>query len=201
MIRVAHRDDPRLERDLLAREPVRVTGAVPVLVARSHELRHRCERGGGGQDALPDERVLTDEPELHTVQWPGLVEDLVRDRHLADVVKLGGAGHVFEPLRRQPHRATDRQGERRHVVQVGVEVRLALLEDLHEHVARLLAHGVELACALVRVEALVGDLHRGARVARLGGEVDQPMRGRDHEPAAVLRQRVGRRRHDRLCPL
>ena len=55
---VADRDDPRAERNLLARQPVRIAAAVPALVARAHELRDRQQSGRRGDDPLARERVL-----------------------------------------------------------------------------------------------------------------------------------------------
>src|SRR3954468_21315866 len=44
VVGVADRDDARADRDLLAREPIRVAAAVPALVAEAHEPRDRAQR-------------------------------------------------------------------------------------------------------------------------------------------------------------
>ena len=104
----------RAERDLLAGEAVRVAGAVPALVAGAHEPRDAAERGRGGDDALADQRVAADERPLVLVERPGLVEDRVGDRDLADVVQLGGVADAARPpRRRQAEPAGGRLGERR----------------------------------------------------------------------------------------
>ena len=76
--------------DLLAAEAVRVACAVPALVAgadgRSDLLEPRC----GGDDSLADQGVLPHQRPLRRVERARLVEDRVRDRQLADVVKLRG---------------------------------------------------------------------------------------------------------------
>ena len=68
---------------------VGIAGAVEALVARAHEAGARGERWRCEDDALADHRVAAHELPLVLVERAGLVEDLVRDRGLADVVKLG----------------------------------------------------------------------------------------------------------------
>ena len=97
---------------------VRVAGAVPVLVARAHELRDRQQRGRGAQDALADDRVLAHEGPLLVGQRAGLVQDLVRDRHLADVVQLGRAHDLVQLLGEQRQPRADAHRELRDALQV-----------------------------------------------------------------------------------
>ena len=59
--RVAHEDDPRAQRDLLAVQAVGVAATVVALVAGAHELRHRAQGGGGFEDALAEDRVAAHE--------------------------------------------------------------------------------------------------------------------------------------------
>ena len=81
-------DDPRDERDVLARQSVRIAAAVPALVARAHELPT--------SPSSPPTCTSIRSPSIVWVsmtrpllggQRAGLVEDLVRDPHLADVVQ------------------------------------------------------------------------------------------------------------------
>src|SRR5918992_4082708 len=88
--RLAHSDDASAERDLLALELVGIARSVPPLVRRADEPSDLAERRGGVQDALADQRVATDELPLLVRQRAGLLEDLLRDRDLADVVDLRG---------------------------------------------------------------------------------------------------------------
>ena len=74
--------------NLLAGETVRVAGAVEPLVGGADDGRDAVERGRGAQDPLADQRVLADEGPLAVVERPGLVQDLVRHRELAQVVEL-----------------------------------------------------------------------------------------------------------------
>ena len=100
-------DDPRRERGLLAREPVRIAAPVPVLVARAHDAGDAAEGGRGAKDPLADDRVLADELPLALVERAGLVEDLVRDGELAEVVQLGRPLELLELVAAEPqHRPT-----------------------------------------------------------------------------------------------
>ena len=56
------------DRDLLTAEPVRISVAVPALVARAHEPCDRHHRGRSGEDALADQGVLADQLALHRRQ-------------------------------------------------------------------------------------------------------------------------------------
>ena len=80
---------------------------------------------------------------------------------------------------------------------VAAQLRLALGQHLHQHVARLPAAG-RAARVLVRVHALVGELQRGLRARGLGGDLDDPVGGGDVEALAVLGERVDRAPDDRV---
>src|SRR3954468_5046480 len=121
VVRVAHRHDPRAERDRLAAQPVRVAVAVVVLVARAHERRDRAQRDRGAEDALADDRVPGDERPLVRVELVGLVEDRARHGDLADVVQLGGVADVLERARVEAELARDCGGEQGDVVDVRAE--------------------------------------------------------------------------------
>jgi hypothetical protein len=127
---VAHGDDASAERDLVARQAVRVAAAVEALVAGADQRRHRAERRRGAQDALADDRVLAHERPLPVVERPGLGENRVRHGHLADVVELGGPGHALAVLTREsePRGGRDRQlGDH---ADVAAQVGLALVQRL-----------------------------------------------------------------------
>jgi hypothetical protein len=118
--------------------PSGVAAAVPALVAQAHQPGDRAQRRRVGEDALADQRVLAHDPPLDVVERAGLVEDVVGHRDVADV------GHVAPQLR------------------------LALGQHLHQHVARLPPRGRP-PRVLVRVHPLVGELQRGLRARGLGG--------------------------------
>ncbi len=73
--------------------------------------------------------MLAHELPLLLVEGTGLLEDRVGDRHLADVVELGGPGDGGDLDRREVHRLGDRDGNRRDGVSVGSEIGGPLLED------------------------------------------------------------------------
>ncbi len=75
------------DRDLRAGQAVGVAVAVPALVLVAHDRRQVPELRRAAQDPLADHGVLGHHAPLGVVSGPGLVEDLVRDRELADVVQ------------------------------------------------------------------------------------------------------------------
>ena len=184
---VADGDDPRSKRDLLAGQAVRVARAVPALVARADDRADRLQGGRGAEDALADDRVAAHELPLGVVQRPRLVQDRIGDGHLPDVVQLSGAGQLVEVLGCQVELAADRLGHLGHVVQVDVQLGLALAEGAQEHVARLAAGGGA-ATVLLRVHAPVRNLERLRCFVRLLGGQDGAERARDLEALASFGQ-------------
>jgi hypothetical protein len=86
-----------------------------------HASAYPCERGCSVDDAFADQRVSAHELLFLGIEWPGLVQDAVGDRDLADIVQVGGA-HQFCGLRFvEAVRSADAGGERGHVVDVVVE--------------------------------------------------------------------------------
>jgi hypothetical protein len=77
LVRVAHGDDPRGKRDVLAAQAVWIPAPIPPLVAGTDDLRDRTQRRCGAQDALAKDRVLVDELPLAGVQHARLLEDRV----------------------------------------------------------------------------------------------------------------------------
>ena len=123
--RVADEDDARLERDLLARQPVGVAGAVHPLVARADDAARRppapARRTGSARRSTVCSRMSA---HSSLVQAPGLVQDRVGDRHLADVVQLGGPARAQRALA-QPQAPPDALGQRGDAVDVGAELGVA----------------------------------------------------------------------------
>src|ERR1700689_3467563 len=88
---VADRDDAGAERDLLAGQAVRVTLAVPALVAGAHERADPCQRRAGrGDDLLAHHGVLLHERPLAFAERAGSSDDLVGNAELADIVQVAG---------------------------------------------------------------------------------------------------------------
>lgn len=63
--------------------------------------------GGGREDPLTQERMTLHEDALFLVERSGLLEDRLWDRHLPDVVELGGPDDLVYLLGRQPELAAD----------------------------------------------------------------------------------------------
>ena len=94
MERVAGEDDARAERDVGAREAVRVAAAVPALVLVAHQQTGAGEELDGREDLLADDRVALDLEPLLGRQRAALVEDRLGHRDLADVVEDGAEAQV-----------------------------------------------------------------------------------------------------------
>ena len=87
VVRIRDGDDPRAERDLGAAQAVRVAAAVEALVVVQDDRDRLPQARGLLEDDLADARVLPDRLPLGVRQRRRLVEDLVRDRDLAQVVE------------------------------------------------------------------------------------------------------------------
>ena len=84
--------DPALDRDRLAFQAPRVAGPVPLLLmAEGDRRRHVQDRGGrAAHQAVALLRVGLHDRALLRRERPGLQQDRVGDRHLADVVQRRG---------------------------------------------------------------------------------------------------------------
>src|SRR4029079_2786430 len=83
---VAHADHARPERDALGREPLRIPGAVPALVACTYQRDELGEVGDRLQNSRADLGVLAHLGRLARRQRAGLSQDHLGDADLADVV-------------------------------------------------------------------------------------------------------------------
>src|SRR4051812_25194217 len=97
VVRVADEDDPSLERNVLARDAVRVAAAVPALVAMTDDRPPLQQAVDRSDDPLAERRVRLDQRTLLGRQAARLREDHARDADLADVVQEGAE---LEPLQR-----------------------------------------------------------------------------------------------------
>src|SRR5215207_3090156 len=152
---VADAHDPRPEGDLVAGQLVGVAASVEVLVRGADQHRHRDEGRGARQDPLADHGVLAHVGPVLLAQRAGLVEDRVRHRHLADVVKLGRADDLVAALAGDPQLARGHGGEGADLGEVLAEVGLALAQDLEQDLGALAARR-RAPRALLAVHALVG---------------------------------------------
>ena len=158
----------------------------------ARSARGRREVRGAQQDPLADHRVLGHHAPTRRRQRPVLVEDLVRDRELADVVQQRGVARSARPARRaRPSIIATPRGERDDLLGVLVRVVVALLDRGGERL-----HGggrAVLRCSCQQGE-LALDLGVGDRDAALAGALGQQQRA-----VGVLEQRR-RRRAARATP-
>ena len=195
-------DHARAQRDLLLGQAVRVAGAVPALVRGAHQPR-RPGPSAGAAETIRSPISVWRRMNSHSCgsSGPGLVEDRVRDRDLADVVQLGGVAHALRLVARScpggarsprrdratPSRWPNRSGSR--------SVRARTSTSLLWRVADVRP---AFFCAYMRWSAI-----RSASVGvlRLAREHDRAVRGGDVEALAVLGQRRRRARDDRVGDL
>ena len=90
VVGVGDRHDPGTERDVAPAQPERIAVARVALVVVEDDRHRLLERGRLLEDDLADPRVLDDRPPLGRRERRRLVEDLLRDRDLADVVEQRG---------------------------------------------------------------------------------------------------------------
>ena len=97
---VGDRHDPPLDRDRLALQAARVAGAVPLLLMAEGDRRGHVEdrRGRAAHEAVTLLGVRLDDRALLGRQRPGLQQDRVGDRHLADVVQRRGVPEALAEL-------------------------------------------------------------------------------------------------------
>ena len=106
----------------LAREPVRVPGAVPALVMVADDRAGRREQVEWREQRVADLRVRLDDRALLLVERPRLEQDTVGDADLADVVEDRSQADRLDLVRPQPQQLGDADGQRGEPLAVAVEV-------------------------------------------------------------------------------
>ena len=130
---VAAADDARLDRDLLALQPVGVARAVPALVRGAHDAADLVEEPADAlQHPLALDRVRLHHLALVGAQRAGLVDDLLRHRDLADVVQQRGELGAAALGGRQAHLVRDLQRERDDGLAVEPGVLVVVLDQVAE---------------------------------------------------------------------
>jgi hypothetical protein len=100
LVRVGHHDDPRLERDLLARQRVRVAATVGALVVVEDPAR-LLGQVGRGDDVVAELAMRLHRRVLVVRQRARLLQDPVGHADLADVVQQPGEAYLGDTRRRQ----------------------------------------------------------------------------------------------------
>ncbi len=136
MVRVAGEDDPRLERDVVAREAVRVAGAVEALVAAPHDAPDFGELLDRSEDARAEVGMRLDDRALVVGQRPGLREDRLRDPDLADVVEEGAELQALQRAWLQSELLADAEREIRDPPSVRGDVGVVRLQRVRQRLDR-----------------------------------------------------------------
>ena len=177
---VDDRQDARADRDLLAREPLRIALAVPSFVVAEDQRRDRIRERHRRDDLRADLRVNADLLELLLRQRSGLRQDVLGHRQLADVVQQRRGLDALDLVRRQARGL--RQPGRVHLHAPDVRLRRLILRvdrarqrfDRRQVQIRRLLHVPLLVLDPAHVD-LVGAI----------GQVDRRERERRHPVAGV----------------
>src|SRR3954447_19404776 len=161
--------EPRLDRDRLARQAVRIPAAVPALVVMARDRLRGLQqvRPAVGQHARAEHRVRLDDLELLVGQLAGLEQDRVRDRDLADVVQRRRAADPPDLAVAHPQPAREPRREMADALGVLVGVVVAIPGGGDQPIERVHARGLHLAPARHRL--------RGEHALELG--LARPQRG------------------------
>ena len=181
-------DEPRLERDRLAREAVGIAAAVPALVVRAGDPLRDAEhlRLAVGEHARAEHRVRLDDLELLVGELAGLEQDRVRDRDLAEVVQRRGLADEPDEAVVHAHVARHPGGERADPLGVLGRVVVAVLRRQREPLERVEADRLRVA---ERAERLAGD----DRLQLAEAAAHRPVLEHEREPADRAARRAGRR--------
>ena len=113
-------ENARADRNLFALEPVRIAGAVPLFVMAAHDRRHRIGELHALQNLGAHHRVDLHLLELFRRQAPGLGDDVLGHRQLADVVQQRRGSQGFQVVRSQVQFFADLDGVDLHALQMVV---------------------------------------------------------------------------------
>src|SRR5204862_1612136 len=129
-------DDPRLERNLVAGDPVRIAPSVEMLMAAPHDRANLSQALDRREDPLTQLGVLLHDPALFAGQGPRLEQDAGRDSDLADVVEERAELELLQRLRIEAQRRAHLQGGIRNPARVGRGVFVVRLEGVRERLDR-----------------------------------------------------------------
>jgi len=134
--RVGAEDDATRERDLLARQPIGVPGAVPPLVAVANQPCNLVQLRHGLNDLLSRDGVLPDQRPLAIIERTGLVEHLVRDPDFPDVMELSRGEQFGAVVPKNAKLVGDGVAEMYNVVGVRARTSVARVERRGRHAHR-----------------------------------------------------------------
>ena len=99
IVDVGDLEDSGEQRNVLAFEPVRISGAIPAFVMVPDDGEYRGQQRDGAADFLALHRVGAHHVPFAFGERPGLEQDRVRDRNLPDIMQIPGPLERFEILR------------------------------------------------------------------------------------------------------
>ena len=195
---VGDRHDAPLDRDRLAGQPAWVAGAVPLLLVAQRDRRRELEdrRGRSAQQPVALLGVRLDDRTLLGRQRPGLEQDRVGDRHLADVVQRRRVAELLAELRVHADLFGQQRREAADALDVRARVLVAELDRHRQSSHRLGLRDLELRQRAAQLVGATVDLlleRRPAALAEAPAERDR--RRCEHRDADDLDRRAGR--HDR----
>ena len=103
---VADGDDPRLDRDLLADQPIGIAAAVDPFVVMADGGRGHAHPADATDQLLADLGMRSHDPPLRIVERATLRQDAVGNRDLADVVQPATEAAAQQDVKREAEHAT-----------------------------------------------------------------------------------------------
>jgi hypothetical protein len=122
---VADGEDAHFEGELIFLEPIRVTGAVEVLVVVKCHVGHRPGKLSLFEDLIPAARVGADECPFRITQLPRVGEDLTGYRDLPNVVQQASDIEALESIWIEPQLLSHRPGQLGHLPLVSGGIRIS----------------------------------------------------------------------------
>src|ERR1700686_5468463 len=109
--RVRKRENACPERNLLAAQSSRITGAIKELLVRQDDLRRIAKKGNLGEHVVASLAMGPHDSPLVIIQRAGLSEDGIWNRHFADVVKKRGSRQHWQVGKRHRNSFGDGNGK------------------------------------------------------------------------------------------
>ena len=189
---VHSREYPRSDRDVLALQTLRISGAVPFFVMVADNGRHRVGEAHSFQDLGAHHRMNLHLFEFFPRQFAGLRNDVFGNGQLADVVQQRGRAQSFQLAFIQAHVLAHFNGVHLHPLQMVVR---GVILGFNRESKRFDGSEVQ-RCHLFGVFLIV--FHSAEK--KVIGTVDQINDGNGQQrpsPTQVAIDRAGRTRHSR----
>ena len=122
-------DDPRLQKNVLPLQSLRIAGPVHPFVVLQDDLRNRIGKFNRLENIVGVPAVGFDHLHFQGAQSPRLGQNLGRDGNLADVMKLARDPNGFHPVHGQEQLLRDDAGDSGHLLFVAGRVRVPAFHD------------------------------------------------------------------------